>query len=165
MRKQTFLRMMLITIVGVLVLNSSGCQFLSKLFGPNSTQLKPPPVPTLYMLALDETVSIPASQRDHWREALLSICRQLKANDRIMILPIIDNTLYAKPIYDETMPAPPADAGYEIKFQVHKAWKRIRQEAAAKIEEALNSNTRATSTDLLATFRCLPADRLPNTEL
>jgi hypothetical protein len=108
---------------------------------------QPAYAPTEYILFLDLSASISAAQRNAWLGAAAAVLEQMSFGDSIAIFPIHDRTSGAAPLFRARVP----DKGLSLEDIAHakEILEKVRQDGSVALREALSSNTRSHSTELL----------------
>jgi hypothetical protein len=156
MKKQTVLKGILLMLFCAVLLSDSGCE-KPKVNGCPEAALD-------ISIAVDQSISVAPNQKQwemnqkQWEAAMEKLCGCLKANDRIRIFAIHDNTAYSRPLFEAEMPVLPEGAGRTKTKEIRREWERIRQEANAILKAALHPKTRAQYTDILSLFKYVQPD-------
>jgi hypothetical protein len=104
---------------------------------------------TDYHVLIDQSQSRKdANEQTEWRKTALEIATHLQSGDSIRVIGINAHSDQTAVLFQARMPVMPKDPISDEEKSIGAEWKRIRQEASAGIEAALNPTERASWSDL-----------------
>jgi hypothetical protein len=105
------------------------------------------------VLAVDQSDSISVSQLAQWEPAARALVSQLCPGDSLQIFTIHNNTLNAKPLFDDSLPlAPSANATIANRILFKRQMLDFQQAADLALLQAFQRAAAVTATDIFSLF-------------